>query len=180
MHKQRDRQAPWRNGPRGEISSGLRLSEAWCGESNGGCSGLSAQRQWCGPNWRGELGLGPSTVLPRHLAIQVDCGDRIGPRPASRSPLVHACVAGGRETLDFLSPVRTSARATNLFITQGGFPWGRTVLPVNTTNTPTGTQILPSNFADPNRLSNLALFYSQFANSDEVQRMIASRVGRAR
>jgi hypothetical protein len=49
------------------------------------------------------------------------------------------------------------------------------VLPINTKETPTGTQILPSSFADPARFRELAGYYAAFANSDEVQRLMASR-----
>ena len=49
------------------------------------------------------------------------------------------------------------------------------MLPINTQQTPTGTQIVPSNFADPARFRELAQYYALFANSDEVQRLIASR-----
>jgi hypothetical protein len=37
---------------------------------------------------------------------------------------------------------------------------------------------VPGDFADPNRLSGLAYYYAAFANSDEVQRLVASRTGR--
>jgi hypothetical protein len=67
-------------------------------------------------------------------------------------------------------------RSQNLvFITQRGFPWGRTVFPFNPQSTPTGTQVVPSDFADPARFSQLATYYAQFANSDAVQILIAKR-----
>lgn len=87
--------------------------------------------------------------------------------------------AGGTPSISYRQS-ETYRSTTQLFITQNGFPWGRTVLPFNLANTPTGTQVLPSNFADPNRFSQLALFYTQFANSDQVQQMIAARVGKTR
>lgn len=58
----------------------------------------------------------------------------------------------------------------SVLITQHGFPWGRTVLP---TPAP-GAAVTPANstFADPNRLIQLAVVYSQLANSDAVQRAV--------
>ena len=82
--------------------------------------------------------------------------------------------AGGKPSLSYRQ-AETWKSNTELFLTQGGFPWGRTVLPINTQETPTGTQILPSNFADPSRFRELAQYYALFANSDEVRRLIASR-----
>ena len=82
--------------------------------------------------------------------------------------------AGGKPSISYRQ-AETWKSNTELFLTQGGFPWGRTVLPINTQETPTGTQILPSNFADPSRFRELAQYYALFANSDEVQRLIGSR-----
>lgn len=82
--------------------------------------------------------------------------------------------AGGKPSISYRQS-ETWRSTTQLFITQGGFPWGRTVLPYKTAQTPTGTQIVPSDFADPNRLSNLSYYYAQFANSDEVHQLVASR-----
>jgi len=82
--------------------------------------------------------------------------------------------AGGKPSISYRQS-ETWRSTTQLFITQGGFPWGRTVLPYKRTNTPSGTQFVPSDFADPNRLSTLSYYYAQFANSDEVQQLVASR-----
>jgi hypothetical protein len=53
---------------------------------------------------------------------------------------------------------------TLLLLTQPGFPWGRTVLPTDSGNAP--------RYADPYRFSSLTDLYSQFANSDEVRRIM--------
>ena len=61
---------------------------------------------------------------------------------------------------------------TRLFVTQQGFPWGRTVLPgdptsVSSTSTSSGLQ-----FADPTRLAGLAIYYAALINGDLIQRQI--------
>ena len=87
-------------------------------------------------------------------------------------------------TLAFLSVVRVSSDGityrkaavwqseTLLLLTQPGFPWGRTVLPSTDTNS-------TPRYADPNRFSSLTDLYSQFANSDDV-RKIMRREGAAK
>lgn len=64
-----------------------------------------------------------------------------------------------------------------LLVTQRGFPQGRTVLPGGTSSGQgsSGHPALGTTFADPQRFSQLALFYSQLANSDAVQLMVARR-----
>jgi hypothetical protein len=78
--------------------------------------------------------------------------------------------------LAFLSMVRVSPDGvayrkpelwqsqTLLLLTQPGFPWGRTVLPTESGTAP--------RYADPYRFSSLTDLYSQFANSDEVRRIM--------
>jgi hypothetical protein len=57
-----------------------------------------------------------------------------------------------------------------LFVTQRGFPWGRSVI-----QSATGTSAYPptdttsQQFADPSRFSSLAILYSQLATSDPVR-----------
>jgi hypothetical protein len=51
-----------------------------------------------------------------------------------------------------------------LFITQPGFPWGRSVLRV------VGDQTVEG---DPTRFASLAVLYAQLANSDAIQRQVA-------
>lgn len=57
---------------------------------------------------------------------------------------------------------------TTLYLTQKGFPDGRTTLPYSG-----GSSDQPGipEFADPGRFSALTLLYAQFANSDAVRRM---------
>jgi hypothetical protein len=63
---------------------------------------------------------------------------------------------------------------TVLALTQGGFPWGRTVIPYNPQVTPSGT-VTPPKYADPARFSGLSSYYSRLANSDAVQGAIERR-----
>jgi len=77
-------------------------------------------------------------------------------------------------TLAFLSFVRVSSDGiayrkpevwqsqSLLLLTQPGFLWGRTVLPTRA----------DGSIVDPGRLSGLTELYAQFANSDEVRRMV--------
>lgn len=58
-----------------------------------------------------------------------------------------------------------------LLVTQSGFPEGRTVFPQ--TDTQTGPV---SPYADPNRLTGLATFYSRLAMSDAVRALILKRL----
>jgi hypothetical protein len=60
---------------------------------------------------------------------------------------------------------------TTLFVTEQGFPWGRSTLPFQSEEVG-GQQTSVPEFADPSRLSNLALLYAQLANSDPVRRLI--------
>jgi hypothetical protein len=68
----------------------------------------------------------------------------------------------------------TYTSSSVLLVTQNGFPEGRTVFP-STTVTVNGQQIPASSFADPGRLTDLALFYSTLAQSDAVQRLMYSQ-----
>jgi hypothetical protein len=58
-----------------------------------------------------------------------------------------------------------------LLVTQRGFPEGRTVLPYQVT-TVGGQQTAVSQFADPGRFTDLAMFYSTVAQSDAVQSQV--------
>lgn len=68
---------------------------------------------------------------------------------------------------------------TRLFVTQQGFPWGRTILPGDSSS-----PVLPSStssglqFADPTRLAGLAVYYAQLINGDLIQREIRKSVPR--
>lgn len=55
---------------------------------------------------------------------------------------------------------------SSVFITQKGFPWGRTIYPLKAVGT-TGTYI--TTYADAGRFSGLAQYYAQLASSDSVR-----------
>jgi hypothetical protein len=56
---------------------------------------------------------------------------------------------------------------STVLLTQHGFPWGRATLP----SAEVGAG---SEFADPTRFASLTDLYSQFANSDQVKRLMRS------
>jgi capsular polysaccharide biosynthesis protein len=66
---------------------------------------------------------------------------------------------------------------TRLFVTQQGFPWGRTILPGDPTSVP-GTPSTSSGiqFADPTRLAGLSVYYADLVNGDLIQRQIQESV----
>jgi hypothetical protein len=55
---------------------------------------------------------------------------------------------------------------STLFVTQAGFPWGRTITPYLPGDAVTGRPSIPT--ADSQRLSSLAALYAQLATSDPV------------
>jgi hypothetical protein len=60
-----------------------------------------------------------------------------------------------------------------LFVTQRGFPWGRSVIPSAATSTyPSAASSSDQQYADPSRFSSLAILYSQFATSDPVRQIM--------
>ena len=61
---------------------------------------------------------------------------------------------------------------TRLFVTQKGFPWGRTVLPGDPTSVPPTSTSSGLQFADPTRLAGLAIYYAALINGDPIQRQI--------
>jgi hypothetical protein len=61
---------------------------------------------------------------------------------------------------------RTYQSVTTLFVTQSGFPWGRTVLPATESSSSRSGTI---DFGDPGRFGSLAVYYAEFANGDPVQ-----------
>jgi hypothetical protein len=66
---------------------------------------------------------------------------------------------------------------TRLFVTQQGFPWGRSVLPaVSPTPVPPTSTSSGLQFADPTRLAGLAVVYAQLINGDLIQRQIRESV----
>ncbi len=79
---------------------------------------------------------------------------------------------GGSPSISYRQSETWKASAM-MFITQRGFPWGRTVLPY-TTQQAAGGGYPVTNYADSGRLSSLAAYYAQLANSDPVQRIVHS------
>lgn len=79
---------------------------------------------------------------------------------------------GGSPTIGYRHP-ETWESQTRLLITQRGFPWGRAVFPFQAPPDSGSGKSLAPQFADPSRFSDLAVFYSQLANSDAVQAMLA-------
>jgi hypothetical protein len=61
---------------------------------------------------------------------------------------------------------------TRLFVTQQGFPWGRTVLPGDPSSVPSPSTSSGLQFADPTRLAALAIYYAALINGDLIQRQI--------
>jgi hypothetical protein len=66
---------------------------------------------------------------------------------------------GAAPGLAYRDPVLYESDST-LFVTQPGFPWGRATVDPNEPP------------PDPNRFANLAIVYSQFANSDAVRHLV--------
>lgn len=66
---------------------------------------------------------------------------------------------------------------SKILVTQAGFPEGRVTLPgaVTEEGAPTGAQDGAQKFADPGRLSSLALLYSVIALSDQVRGKLEQR-----
>jgi K+-transporting ATPase c subunit len=65
---------------------------------------------------------------------------------------------------------------TRLFVTQQGFPWGRTILPGDPTSVPATSTSSGIQFADPTRLASLAVYYAALINGDPIQRQIRQSV----
>jgi hypothetical protein len=73
---------------------------------------------------------------------------------------------------------QTWQSTTRLFVTQDGFPWGRSVLPATPTPVPPTGNSTSSvlEFADPGRFAGLAVIYAQLINGDLIQRQIRKTV----
>src|SRR3954471_1795673 len=67
--------------------------------------------------------------------------------------------------------------ATRLFVTQKGFPWGRSVFPAtsSTSDPSAATPGSASEFADPSRFAGLAVIYAQLMNGDLIKRQMHAR-----
>jgi hypothetical protein len=70
--------------------------------------------------------------------------------------------------------------AATVFVTQEGFPWGRTIFDetVEIESAPGDEPVRTSRFADPGRLSGLAVLYAELAKSDAVRRAFLARAPR--
>jgi len=81
--------------------------------------------------------------------------------------LVKVTWADGSVKFTYRSPVYYQSQAT-IFVTQRGYPWGRSVFPSKPI---TGSQgaVTSSNYADPGRLAYLASVYAQLGTSDAVR-----------
>jgi hypothetical protein len=82
--------------------------------------------------------------------------------------LVKVTWADGSVKLTYRSPVYYQSQAT-IFVTQRGYPWGRSVFPSQPTTGRQGASTATSNYADPGRLAYLASVYAQLGTSDAVR-----------
>jgi hypothetical protein len=74
--------------------------------------------------------------------------------------------ANGSVKFTYRSQVYYQSQAT-IFVTQRGYPWGRSVFPSKPTTGSPGA--VTSNYADPGRLAYLASVYAQLGTSDVVR-----------
>jgi hypothetical protein len=59
-----------------------------------------------------------------------------------------------------------------LFVTQQGFPWGRSVLNEVVPVGPSGSDALAPKYSDPSRFASLAILYAELAKSDDVRALM--------
>jgi hypothetical protein len=78
--------------------------------------------------------------------------------------------------LEYRSPPVYAARST-LFVTQGGFPWGRSKLTQSAKGSDGGT-VEVQRFADPGRMEYLASLYSELARTSNAVRVQIERAGK--
>ncbi len=87
-------------------------------------------------------------------------------------------IAAGLAFLSYQRQTEEYASYATVFVTQNGFPWGRLALPgpvigeSGSGGTASPTDTGPA-FADPNRLSSLAILYARLADSDPVRQLMA-------
>ena len=89
-----------------------------------------------------------------------------------------ALVSISRVTFDGVKPELAPRQdevwrsASTLFVTQDGFPWGRTIFDesIKVDGVDGAQPTFIPRFADPGRLSGLAVLYTELAKSDEVRR----------
>jgi hypothetical protein len=63
---------------------------------------------------------------------------------------------------------QTYSSTATVFVTQKGFPWGRTYL----LSTTPGDGAPPTTLGDPSRFASLAILYTELANSDQVREIM--------
>jgi hypothetical protein len=78
--------------------------------------------------------------------------------------------------LQYRSPPIYAARST-LFVTQGGFPWGRSKL-TQSEKAPDGGTVEIQRFADPGRMEYLASLYSELARTSRAVQAQIERAGK--
>lgn len=80
-------------------------------------------------------------------------------------------VGVGLALLTYTRQTEEFASYSTVFVTQQGFPWGRLTLDP-TTGSVTNPRSSNPQFADPVRLSSLAILYSRLANSDPIRQLM--------
>jgi len=109
--------------------------------------------------WRHRLIVAVGTVLAIALAF---------------ASLVKVGFADGAPALSYRQQ-ETWQSTTRLLVTQEGFPWGRSVLPVASpapVQRTGGSASSKLEFADPTRFTGLAALYTQLINGDLIQRRV--------
>ena len=96
-----------------------------------------------------------------------------------------ALISTARISFDGATPTLTSRQhevwlsASTIFVTEEGFPWGRTIFDETVkVEGADGEPTFVPRFADPGRLSGLAVLYAELAKSDEVRRAFLERAPR--
>ena len=110
--------------------------------------------------WRFRLLVAAGTVLAVALAIL---------------SVASVTFDGGRPRLDYREPLIYQS-TTTLFVTEEGFPWGRTVVGQDALMFDRDGRITPTKpSASPGRFADLAVLYAQLATSDPVRALMARR-----
>lgn len=81
--------------------------------------------------------------------------------------LAKVSFAGGSPKVTYRKQQEYMGNAS-IFVTQKGYPWGRTIFPVN----PGPNGSYTTNYADSGRFSQLASYYAQLAKSDAVRQLM--------
>jgi hypothetical protein len=78
---------------------------------------------------------------------------------------------GGQPAVSYRTDQKWVSYST-LFVTQGGFPWGRSTLNIAGDQSAQAQKRGGQTFANPDRFSNLAVLYSNLATSDPVRELM--------